>query len=49
MVGIGRATTAKSDAIFSTACDKVTVSRHFVVPVLRGLHGPPVIMHNINV
>jgi hypothetical protein len=44
IVGIGTATTAKSDAMFRTAWARATFSRHLVVPDLRGLHGPPVIL-----
>lgn len=49
IVGMGRAMTAKSDAIFRTAWDRATFSRHLVVPDLRGLHGAPVMMHKARV
>lgn len=49
IVGIGRAMTAKSDAIFSTARDGATFIRYLVVSDLRGIQGDPVIKHKAKV
>jgi NADH:ubiquinone oxidoreductase subunit F (NADH-binding) len=46
---MGKAITAMSDAMFKTDCAKATFSRHTVVPVLSGLHGPPTMVHNTRV
>jgi len=44
MVGMGTNATAKSDAMFSTACASATFIRHDKVPSFNGLHGPPVML-----
>lgn len=41
--------TARSDMMLREAWASATFSRHVMVPDLRGLHGPPVIIHRTKV